>query len=338
MTPLVSILLPVRNGAATLPAALASLAGQTFTDAELVAVDDGSTDASAERIASCRLPFPVRLIRSSTPRGLVPALQAGLAAARGALVARMDADDVCHPERLQRQVARLCAGPELDLVACRVAFGGNRENAAGYARYVDWTNTLLTHEELALARFRESPLAHPSVLFRRTVLEQHGGYRDGDFPEDYELWLRWFEAGVRFAKLPETLLTWNDPPDRLSRSHARYRPAAFYALKADYLARWLAAHNPLHPRIWVVGAGRVTRRRVDFLRARGIEVEAYLDLDPRKIGRRHHGAPVLQHDQVPPPGRAFVVPYVSSPGAADYLAQFLAARGYVRGRDFIEAA
>lgn len=338
MTPLVSILLPVRNGEATLPAALASLADQTFTGAELVAVEDGSTDASADRIAACRLPFPVQVIRFDRPRGLVPALQAGLAAARGELVARLDADDVCHPERLARQVARLQAEPDLGVVACRVAFGGDRERAAGYARYVDWTNTLLTHEELALARFRESPLAHPSVMFRRAVLERHGGYREGDFPEDYELWLRWFEAGVRFAKLPETLLTWNDPPGRLSRVQARYRPSAFYQIKADYLARWLAAHNPHHPRIWVVGAGRVTRRRVDFLRARGVEVEAYLDIDPRKLGVHHHGAPVLHHDQLPPPGRAFVVPYVSSPGAADYLAQFLSARGYERGRDFIEAA
>lgn len=336
--PRVSILLPVRNAAATLPAALASLAGQTFTDCELVAVDDGSSDASADLVESFKPAYPVRLVRFEEPRGLVSALQAGLAAARGDLIARMDADDVCHPERMRRQVEMLHEQPDIGVSATRVRFGGDPAAAAGYARYVEWTNSLLTHEEIALARFRESPLAHPSVMFRRELVDRHGGYRQGDFPEDYELWLRWMEAGVRFAKTHETLLAWNDPPERLSRVHPSYRPAAFYALKAEYLARWLAVHNPHYPRVWVIGAGRVTRRRVDYLCRHGVEVEAYLDIDSRKVGLSYHGAPVLHHDDLPAAGRCFVLPFVANTGAAEYLAQLLQSRGYVRGRDFIEAA
>lgn len=337
MSPLVSVLLPVRNGAATLPAALASLAHQTLRDLELIVVDDGSTDATPRVLAELRAPFPIHII-TRPGEGLVAALHAGLAHARGALVARMDADDVCHPDRLRLQVERMQAEPELGVLATRVIFGGDREKAAGYARHVDWTNRLLTHDDLSLARFRESPLAHPSVMFRRALLAQHGGYRAGPFPEDYELWLRWLEAGVRFAKLPETLLTWNDPPGRLSRAHPNYQPAAFFAVKAGYLARWLAAHNPFHPRVLVVGAGRVTRRRVEHLFPHGIVVEAYADLDPRKVGRVYGSAPVIHHDEIPPAGRRFVLPYVSSTGAGDYLGRLLEARGYVRGRDFIEAA
>ena len=189
--PLVSILLPVRNGAAQLTAALDSLARQTFTDTELVLVNDASTDATGDILA--RHPYACRqkVITLVRPTGLVAALNAGLEQARGSLIARMDADDVCHPERIQRQVESLTAQADLGVVATRVAFGGDRQLAAGYARYVDWTNTLLTHDDIALARFRESPLAHPSVMFRRVLLDRHGGYRDGAFPEDYELWLRW---------------------------------------------------------------------------------------------------------------------------------------------------
>ena len=143
---------------------------------------------------------------------------------------------------------------------------------------------------------------------------------------------------MRFEKLPESLLTWNDPPHRLSRTHPRYAPEAFYAVKADYLAHWLARHNPHHPDIVVVGAGRVTRRRVEKLIARGIRVKAWADLDRRKVGRVYHGAPVIHHDDLPPPGTAFVVPFVSSTGAPEHIRALLESRGFVRGRDFIEAA
>jgi glycosyltransferase involved in cell wall biosynthesis len=339
MRPLVSVVMPVRNAAATLPAALESLRAQTLPGVELLALDHASTDRTPEILEVMKCTYAhMRISAFPQEMGFAEVLNRGIAMAEGALIARMDADDVCHPERLRMQAARLQGEPELGVVASRVAFGGDAVAQAGYARHVEWSNGLLSHEDLALARFRESPLAHPSVMFRRELADRHGGYRDGPFPEDYELWLRWFDAGVRFGKLPETLLTWNDPPQRLSRTHPRYAPDAFYAVKADYLARWLARNNPHHPDVVVVGAGRVTRRRVEKLLENGVRVKAWADLDPGKIGRVYHGAPVIRHDDLPPPGAAFVVPFVSSTGAADYIRALLESRGFVRGRDFIEAA
>src|SRR6185436_16591977 len=104
----------------------------------------------------------------------------------------------------------------IGLVGCLVEFGGDRSASEGYALHVDWINALTTPDEIALNRFVESPLAHPSVMFRRELVEKHGGYRAGDFPEDYELWLRWMEAGARMGKVPRVLLTWQDGPGRLS--------------------------------------------------------------------------------------------------------------------------
>lgn len=337
MRPLISVVLPVRNAGETLPAALASLRAQSLGEFELVAIDDASTDTTRDLLASSELPHKI-MVTLPKHAGLVSALDAGLARARGEFIARMDADDVCHPERLRIQAERLQSDPELGVVGCRVIFGGDRAAQAGYARYVDWINSLLAHEELALSRFRESPLAHPSVMFRRELIGRHGGYCAGPFPEDYELWLRWFEAGVRFAKTPESLLLWNDPPTRLSRVHSNYAPENFFELKAEYLARWLALHNPFYPDVVVIGAGRVTRRRVEKLIARGVRVKAWADIDPAKVGRRYHDAPVIHHDDLPVPGRAFVVPFVGSVGAANHIRVLLESRGYVRGRDFIEAA
>lgn len=339
MIPLVSVVLPVRNAGATISRALASLRAQTLAQMEVLVLDHGSADGTAEVLAREKAKYAQLRTRAVEPdRSFAEVLNLGIAMARGRFIARMDADDVCHPERLRLQAERLCADPRLGVVGCRVAYGGDRTAQAGYARHVDWINTLLTHEAMALSRFRESPLAHPSVMFRREVPDRYGGYRDGLFPEDYELWLRWFEAGVRFEKCPETLLTWNDRPDRLSRAHPRYAVEHFYAIKSDYLARWLSVHNPFHPDVLIIGAGRVTRRRVERLIAKGICVKAWADLDPGKIGRSYHGAPVIHHDALPAPGSAFVLPFVSSIGAADSIRAMLEMRGYRRGRDFIEAA
>jgi glycosyltransferase involved in cell wall biosynthesis len=321
----------------TLPAAVESLLEQTETDWELVAVDDGSTDGSPRVLDHyARRDARVRVLACGR-RGLVHALNLGLDAAKGPLIARMDADDVCPPERLAHQRSHLDAHPDVGLVACRVVFEGDARRAAGYARYVDWTNRLLTHEAIALARFVESPLVHPSVMFRRELPARLGAYREGDFPEDYELWLRWLEGGVRMTKLPEPLLAWHDSPARLSRRDPRYAPEAFYRMKVPYLARWLAAHNRHHPRIVLWGAGRVTRRRARLLVAEGVDIASYVDIDPRKIGRAIEGRPVVGPAALPAAGACFVVAAVASVNARDQIERVLMDADYRPGFDYVLA-
>ena len=346
--PLVSVVLPVWNAAATLARAIASIRGQTLADWELIAVDDGSTDESRERLESAaRADRRVRVL-TRTHGGIVAALNAGLSAARGEIIARMDADDESHPERLAAQVALLQREPAVGVAGCLVAYGGDRAAHAGYALHVDWINSLVTPEQIALNRFIESPFAHPSVAFRRDLAARHGAYRAGDFPEDYELWLRWLHAGVRMAKVPRPLFTWHDPAARLSRTAARYNPEAFYRLKAEWIARWLQAAGTAERRgrrfafaakpIFVWGAGRVTWRRAGHLGAHGVRVAGYIDIDPRKIGRKAGGLPVIAPAELPPPGEIFVLGYVASRGARELERAALAAIGYAEGRDFLMCA
>ena len=116
--PRVSILMPVHNEAVFLPAALSSLTKQTLIEWELVVVDDGSSDATPEMLAEAALRDPrIRVIRQNSD-GLVHALNAGLAACRAPIIARMDGDDICHPRRLECQVAFLDANPNIGLAAC----------------------------------------------------------------------------------------------------------------------------------------------------------------------------------------------------------------------------
>lgn len=339
--PLVSVVLPVYNAEASLDAALESLWRQTaFVGGfEVVAVDDGSTDASAAILLRHAEKEPrLRVFTHGHNEGVTAAANAAMAAARGSFIARMDADDLCAPDRLAEQSRFLLENPEVGVVSCRVRFGGDAEACAGYARHVDWVNDVVCHEDICVSRFVESPICNPSVMFRADLLEKHGDYRQGDFPEDYELWLRWLAAGVRMEKLPETLLTWNDLPTRLTRNDPRYDLDAFYRVKSAYLAEWLEKHNPQHPDIVLIGSGRVTRRRAEMLTAHGVRITAYVDVDPRKIGNIIDGVPVVDRSRLPAPGECFVVSYVAGRDVRGEIEDFLFEKGFVVGESCIFAA
>jgi len=333
--PEVSVALPAFNAADTLPAALDSLLVQTHPDYEIVVADDGSTDDTPRVLAA----YATRHARIRplylTHRGVAHAFNSAIDAARGAFVARMDADDLCLPKRLELQAAHLRTHPETGLVASQVRFGGCRETCAGYAHHVDWTNSLTSAEAMRLGRFVDAPFANPTAMFRRELVARHGGARQGDFPEDYEMWLRWMGAGVRMDKLSQALVVWNDPPQRATRTDPRYDPQAFYRVKALYLARWLEKHNPHHPDVVVVGSGRTTRKRSDLLVPHGVRIVAYVEVDPRKIGKAIGGVPVLSRDQMPGPQDCFVLPYVASRGAREEICDMLDARGFRIGREYI---
>jgi len=216
--PAVSVLLPVRNGAAYLEDAVGSILRQSFADFELLLVDDGSDDATpaiARRLAAT----DARLrILTQDRHGIVAALNRGLHAARAKLIARMDADDLAWPDRLARQVAIFRGDPDLALVASawRIV------SAAGDVRRT--IHPPQTDAGLRAALARGNVLAHPTIMFRRDAVLALGGYRDG-FPlaEDYDLWLRLLERHKAMC-LADVLLdyrehegqaTWSDIEQRI---------------------------------------------------------------------------------------------------------------------------
>lgn len=182
--PIVSVLMPVRDGAAFLEDAVSSILGQTLDDLELLVVDDGSRDETPALLALlARGDRRLRVVRQNR-LGIVPALQRGLAAARADLIARMDADDIAAPERLHRQVAVL-ADPAVALVgsACEIVDRDNR--LLRVQRYP--ASPAAIRRELV----DRNCIAHPTVVMRRAAVMAVGGYR-APFAhcEDYDLWLR----------------------------------------------------------------------------------------------------------------------------------------------------
>lgn len=332
---LISVVMPVRNAAVTVRQAVESVMRQTWEDWELRVVDDGSDDETPGilRDLAARDPRILPVFQGWT--GITGALLTACGLATGTWIARMDADDLMDPRRLDLQIGHSRRHPDLGVVSCLIDYGGD---SPGYAAHVEWLNSIVTPEEIALRRFVEAPVAHPSVLFRRDLLELHGGYRDGDFPEDYELWLRWLDAGVRFGKVPEALLQWNDPPGRLSRNDPRYNVDRFYQTKCLHLSRWIERHVPSRRKIWLWGAGRITRRRFDPLEAAGIRFEGFIDVDPAKAGVHRDGRRVVLADSLPDRSAAFILVGVGNRGASTRIASHLTACGWREGTDFLLAA
>ncbi len=295
-------------------------------------MDDGSRDRSARLVASAaRRDARIRLL-SNPGRGLVSALNHGLHACRAELVARMDADDLMLPERLSAHLDHFARNPGISLSACRAEIFPEETLHAGFREYMRWQNGCLTHEQIARDLYIESPFAHPAVAFRRRAVLDAGGYREGPFPEDYELWLRLFHAGHRMEKMPRTLLRWRDHPARLSRTDPRCARRAFDRLRAEYLARdprLLARRDNFV--IW--GAGRKTRRRADHLLERGFRPRAWIDIDPRKIGNRVDGVPVVGAEWLSEQGRPLVLVYVTNHGAREEILEELEGMGYRAGLD-----
>lgn len=340
----VSIILPVYNGASTINDAVDSCLAQTFPDFELIIIDDGSTDETSSILKKLSSQDNRIKIISNSHRGIVESLNHGIQTVSSGLnqkeilIARMDADDELFPQRIEKQVEFLKNNPEIGLVSSLVEHGGDAKSQEGYALHVNWINSIITSEEIELNRFVESPLAHPSVMFRKEICERLGNYRDGNFPEDYELWLRWMDAGIKMGKVPEVLLRWNDLPKRLSRTDGRYSNEAFQKIKAGYLAEFITEQIKSSGRkLWLCGAGRITRQKSAFLIASGLEIGGFVDVDLNKIGKVLNGFPVISLEELPKKKEAYVVSYVGNRGAREEIRRDLKIRGFEEGLDFVMA-
>ncbi|QIA06628.1 glycosyltransferase family 2 protein [Draconibacterium halophilum] len=328
MHPEVSVILPFFNAELSLQRAIDSVLQQSFTTFELLLINNNST-VKSEEIAkqAAQNDSHIVLLNEKTP-GVANAMNCGLKNARGRFISRMDADDVAHPEKLQKQYNYLENNPSVDFVGSEVEYVPHIEENKGFRRFVDWVNSFHTPEEIKLKQFIEIPVINPTIFFRRQLFEKYGGCRDGNFPEDYEMQLRYLSHGAIMAKLPEKLLEWHDYSTRLTRTDKRYSTEAFFQTKAVYFKQWSKKNNPFHPNIWIWGAGRKTRQRSAFLQEHGLNIEGYIDIKKTKPD-------AIFYKELPQPGKLFIVSMVTNTGAGEKIREFLHQRNYCEGKDFI---
>lgn len=328
ISPKISVILPFYNAEQTLARAVKSILNQSFEEFELLLVDNNSTDSSrqiAEK--ACSDDTRIQLLEENKI-GVAHAMNTGLAYAKGSFLARMDADDEAQPGRLAHQLAFLDRNPGIDAVGSEVRYVQQNPNTEGFERFVDWANSFHTPEEINLNRFVEIPIVNPTLFFRRELYDNLGGCLDGDFPEDYEMQLRYLQSGAQMARLDKVLLDWYDYSTRLTRTDRRYSSEAFFRIKAKYFLKWSEENNPHHPRIWIWGAGRKTRQRSEWLKKEGLQVMGRIDVVQTKPD-------AIYYEDVPDPGSMFIVSMVTNPGAGLQIREFLKTRMYLEGKDFI---
>jgi glycosyltransferase involved in cell wall biosynthesis len=204
--PLVSVIMSMRNGASTVGAAVRSIVMQTLRDWELIVIDDGSSDQSSAIVEGFR-DDRIRLVRESGSAGLAARLNQAVALSKGEFIARMDADDICFPERLSRQVARLREDQKLDLIGCRaVVFTSGGE-------LVGEMPVGLDHEEIVARPFVGFPLPHPTWCGRDNWFRKNPYDSGLRYAEDQDLLLRSFRHS-RLGGLDDVLLGYRQ--DRLA--------------------------------------------------------------------------------------------------------------------------
>ena len=223
--PQVSVVIPVWNGERHLKQAIESILGQDFADFELIVIDDGSTDCSAE-IVSAFANEPRVVLHKQANAGVVAARNAGLRLAKAEFVAFLDADDIALPGRLARQVAFLRANPEVSVIGTDIAYFNDAKGVIRTQKFP------FGAARVAVALETGNPLAQPSVMIRKRMAIEAGGYREAFRfgAEDYDLWLRLSEKHP-LDNLPEVLTLYRIHPDSLT--HQRRHEQTLGALAAS---------------------------------------------------------------------------------------------------------
>jgi glycosyltransferase involved in cell wall biosynthesis len=231
--PAVSVIMGVHNGAPWVGLAVASVLAQCGPAFELIVVDDGSTDATAQVLAA--VPDPRLRVQRQPRAGLTAALTRALGLARAPLVARLDADDLAMPGRLARQAEFLDSHPEVGLLGSAAV----EVDASGAP--VRTIRPPVDDPTIRRTLIRRNPFVHSSIVMRRELVERAGGY-DLAFPvaQDYDLWLRLSEI-TRLANLAEPLVTRRLLPGRVSLERDQDR------LRAEARARWRAVRRGAYP-------------------------------------------------------------------------------------------
>lgn len=336
--PVASIVLPFRNSIRTLGRCLESIVDQDCKEWELIAVNDHSSDGSEKIIEQYSKSDPRIILLKTNGEGIVDALNYGISKSKSEIIVRMDSDDKMYPQRVSAQIRYLEANPKTGLIASVVSYKTEKNSkfsGKGYSLYVDWSNAIQLSDEIELHQFEESPLAHPSVAFRKSLIAQNGTYRKGDFPEDYEMWLRWLSKGVKMEKLKVCLLDWYDTEERLSRNGNNYSQESFQKVKAEYFCLWLKKQKLGKRKLAVWGTGRIARRQIKYLLENKILIHRYYEIDPRKIGNDFNGVPISSTDEITPAINEFIIVLTGSRGAKEKILEFLLEKKKQIGSDFI---
>ena len=278
---MISILMPVKNAGPYLEDCLTSIVNQSYTDWELIAVNDHSDDNSVVILEA----FAGRDDRiqwvNHSGHGIIEALRTAYAHSTGNRITRMDADDLMSTDKLDQMAALLGQSGAGHLVTGYVEYFSSTGIGDGYAKYAKWLNDLSEQENNFVEIYKECVIPSPCWMIARDDFERCGGFLNNLYPEDYDLCFRFREAGLRIRTVKKVIHHWRDHSSRASRNDPNYLDNRFLELKLYY---FLKADYNSSKELVLWGAGKKAKLIAQYLLDKGIRFRWICNND-KKIGK-----------------------------------------------------
>jgi len=276
--------MPVKNTAAFLPDCLQSIINQTESNWELIAVDDHSTDESAQILSDFAAQDKRIKVFTNEGAGIIPALRLAFSKSEGELITRMDSDDIMPSEKLAILSQNLRSAGPGHLALGLVEYFAAESLGEGYQNYEQWLNELIKKGASFDEIYKECSIPSPCWMVHREDLENCGGFESDKYPEDYDLAFRFYEGGLKCVPSDQVLHRWRDYPTRASRTDENYADNRFLNLKTHYFLK--LNRDPQRPLV-IWGAGRKGKALAQIL-CNLKEPFHWVCNNPQKIGQKIH--------------------------------------------------
>ncbi len=290
-TPIISVLMPVFNEEKYLDVCLQSIVDQDFSNWELIAVDDFSSDRSCEILDYYSRKHPRIKFQKNRLKGIIPALQLALRSASGEIVSRMDADDIMPVDKLSTMYSSLKSLGPGNVVSGKVTYFSDSTLHNGFKKYETWINQQLYYEDI----YKECTLPSACWMAYKEDLMRVGGFDDAAYPEDYDLLFRFYKHDLSILGIDKPLHLWRDHPERASRTDPNYKDQNFFHLKVKYFfdLDWKEDQNLV---VW--GAGRKGKSLVkEIMKQRQDTISfQWLSDNEKKVGKHIYGHLVESRD------------------------------------------
>nr|WP_321412962.1 glycosyltransferase [uncultured Allomuricauda sp.] len=288
----VSIIVPFKNTAHFLPECLDSIVEQTYSNWEVLAVNDHSTDQSLELVTSYSQKDERIKVFQNKGNGIIPALQAAYAQSNGAYVTRMDSDDIMEPNRLEVMVKSLMEHGTGNVAVGQVKYFSSRGISNGYERYEEWLNQLTSTGRNFDEIYKECVIPSPCWMAHRADFEKCNGFSPNRYPEDYDLTFRFYEHDFNIIPCDQILHLWRDYDTRTSRTHEHYAQNYFLDIKLYYYLK--LDYNKNRPLV-VWGAGFKGKKIAKGLKKQHLDFTWLCD-NPKKIGKKIYGKELVHFE------------------------------------------
>ncbi|WP_047415232.1 glycosyltransferase family 2 protein [Cellulophaga sp. Hel_I_12] len=292
--PLVSIIIPFKNTEDYILSCFTSILEQSYFNFEVVAVNDHSTDTSAEIVHSITTQDTRCKLFDAKKSGIISALQLGYSKASGTLITRMDSDDIMTPHKLQVMVDALIQHGTGHIAIGQVQYFAKNGINEGYANYEKWLNSLTEKGTNYSDIYVECVIPSPCWMVYKTDFDRCDGFNLTTYPEDYDLAFRFYEHGLKCIPCSEVLHLWRDYSNRTSRTSEHYAENYFLNLKLFY---FLKLDHQSDKKLVIWGAGKKGKKIAQLLIEKKVKFDWVCD-NNKKIGKHIYNVEMQSYETI----------------------------------------